>query len=1027
MPTSYTTLGLALPADGELTGSWGQTVNDEITALVNEAVSAVGTVNTWVADAASVTIVDGATSTGRSAVLELTDTMAALTGPGTLTIPSVSKVYIIRNTTGQDITVQTVAATGTVVVPNGNTTLLYSDATAVRQITTASGGPVPPIDDGTVTDSTLRWNGSAWVENATVSSKGASDLTMLNSLPGGVASLGLEAGGAEFNLLAQGSFGTFNIREGVQDRISIAAGGVVTINDLSGTGDRMVVADATGQLSTQPISGGSGFWTANGNDIYNNNSGNVGIGTTDPAAPLHAFRDGGIIAGFFQSNVAGVAITLQDSTTTAATTVRLQAEGNELGLWTGGGERVRVDSIGRVGIGQNDPTAKLDVRSGETYQLRLASTTSGADFGMYLTGAGTAECRIAANKNLKFGVETAHDGSGFNELMRINTNGNVTIGAFPNTKRIFTIAALSEPGVCLYDTDDLDNSGWQIGNNTANSFRIRTINAEVSAAFLAYQINRTGLNVDTHVWFTNANKERMRLTADGDLGIGTSLVPTEKLHVLGGNIFCQSEGTAFIGSGAVGTPTSPQFTFGGQTESTGMFLAANNQLAFATSGKERMRINVGGKLGIGEQDPSDSIHVTSASPIIRLEDSDVSAYGRVAVSNGDLILQADHGKAQPNSAITFSVDDAVKMRIDALGNVGIGTDDPSNRLEIEDSFGGKIRLTQTGGGYAILDGNNGNLLLRSDAGKSVENSSIQFQIDADEKMRISKDGNVGIGATNPLTKLHILDSAARMRIQDSDGTNQYLQIESSAGVSVLTARNGATNGGFEIRQFDGTNSSIRLLINSSGNVGIGATQPSTKLDVRSATEGAIVGIQGGTGLVGEQAYYIAQGRARFGYDGSRNAAVLSDNGTNKSLVFDSGGDERMRIDLQGRVMIGTKTAVTGDVISMSAASIKMGVRTDAGDFYIGMKQSGSVWGNGTYVQINQDGTNSGNIRFRAFSGDFFFEGNNGTRIVTIDQSSGMQGMWTNNGTHNAASKMRVLTQAQYDALTPDANTIYFIT
>jgi hypothetical protein len=60
--------------------------------------------------------------------------------------------------------------------------------------------------------------------------------------------------------------------------------GLVEFATLSGTGTRMVVANETGRLGTQviPVSP----WTTSGNNIYNSNFGNVGIGTSNPLTTL---------------------------------------------------------------------------------------------------------------------------------------------------------------------------------------------------------------------------------------------------------------------------------------------------------------------------------------------------------------------------------------------------------------------------------------------------------------------------------------------------------------------------------------------------------------------------------------------------------------------------------------------------------------------------------------------------------------------------------------------------------------------
>lgn len=71
----------------------------------------------------------------------------------------------------------------------------------------------------------------------------------------------------------------------------------------------------------------------------------------------------------------------------------------------------------------------------------------------------------------------------------------------------------------------------------------------------------------------------------------------------------------------------------------------------------------------------------------------------------------------------------------------------------------------------------------------------------------------------------------------------------------------------------------------------------------------------------------------------------------------------------------------------------------------------------------------------ATSGSLRIRDDVGTNILNIVRSSGdvkvskgniEGGLWSDNGTANSSAKFRQLTQAQYDALTPDANTIYFI-
>lgn len=135
MATTYTTnLKLALPATGEISGIWGDTVNDNITKMIEEALTGVASLSTWVANAMTITTTNGTTSSGRCALLDLSGTLSAT---GTLTLPTANKQYIIRNrTTGGYAVTVGMAAGATVSVPNGETVGVFTDGTDTKVIIT---------------------------------------------------------------------------------------------------------------------------------------------------------------------------------------------------------------------------------------------------------------------------------------------------------------------------------------------------------------------------------------------------------------------------------------------------------------------------------------------------------------------------------------------------------------------------------------------------------------------------------------------------------------------------------------------------------------------------------------------------------------------------------------------------------------------------------------------------------------------------------------------------------------------------
>jgi len=121
MASTYSTsLRLELIGQGEQSGTWGVTTNNNFGALVEQAITGVQTIT--MGDATyTLTNFDGAVDEARNAVLVLGGTV---TTPQNLIAPGVEKVYIITNATGSTITIKTSSGTG-IAVSNGSTSLVY--------------------------------------------------------------------------------------------------------------------------------------------------------------------------------------------------------------------------------------------------------------------------------------------------------------------------------------------------------------------------------------------------------------------------------------------------------------------------------------------------------------------------------------------------------------------------------------------------------------------------------------------------------------------------------------------------------------------------------------------------------------------------------------------------------------------------------------------------------------------------------------------------------------------------------------
>jgi len=125
MTTAATSLlGLALPVQGELSGTWGDTVNNSITSLVDSAVAGTTTIS---ADAdITLTATTLAANQARQAVILWT---AGGTVTRNITAPALSKTYVVINKTSstQSIVIRGAGPTTGVTVPSGNAYLVAWD------------------------------------------------------------------------------------------------------------------------------------------------------------------------------------------------------------------------------------------------------------------------------------------------------------------------------------------------------------------------------------------------------------------------------------------------------------------------------------------------------------------------------------------------------------------------------------------------------------------------------------------------------------------------------------------------------------------------------------------------------------------------------------------------------------------------------------------------------------------------------------------------------------------------------------
>ena len=205
MTTQYTPiLKLALPVQGELSGTWGDVVNDNITSMIEQAIAGRLVINTWSSNSHTLTTANGTTAEARAAMLSLTDSNTQLGAAGTVVCPALSKTYIVKNGAGQIITVKTASGSG-IAIPNGKTMLVYCDGTNVLEgvdhVVTLSVGTATM--DGLTVAGNVDFNGDLDVDGTTnldvVDIDGAVDMASTLGVTGVATLASLVATTADIN------------------------------------------------------------------------------------------------------------------------------------------------------------------------------------------------------------------------------------------------------------------------------------------------------------------------------------------------------------------------------------------------------------------------------------------------------------------------------------------------------------------------------------------------------------------------------------------------------------------------------------------------------------------------------------------------------------------------------------------------------------------------------------------------------------------------------------------------------------
>src|SRR6056300_249895 len=502
----------------------------------------------------------------------------------------------------------------------------------------------------------------------------------------------------------------------------------------------------------------------------------------------------------------------------------------DLQLRTGNDTRLTLSSsTGHVGIGTISPSTRL----------HISVPSSNSQLTLERTGSATGKYQIYTNTNNLYINNVASN----TFPLTILNSGNVGIGTTSPASQLHLYGASGATG----------------------EIRLESSNGK------AFTIGSTGTSYGSAnnliIYDINASTERLRIDTNGKVGIGVTN-PSREL-VVAGNVGLSGSNTYIFGGDneiLAGQDGSGYYfaTGNGQNLTKPVFIGDNNSyIRFQSGDAERMRITSSGEVGIGTSNPETNLHIWN------------SESGQTATNVAGLFIE---NGGNSNSYYVFQTATGVgkSFSITNAGNVGIGTTSPVGKLQIggtsgnlltvgtlTNSWNGEVAIGVTNGNGVIIskvntanDTNRVLVFYRDDTnGASIfgytpsgGSTDIGFQIRANASSYFN-GGNVGIGTTSPSTKLHVLQSGTAV---SSDGVSS-LVVQKSAAAATAAAINIVSGDSAEASLRFGdttdqsmgalrylnyvdafsivTNNAEQIRITSSGNVGIGDTTPSYKLDV----------------------------------------------------------------------------------------------------------------------------------------------------------------------------------------------------
>ena len=497
------------------------------------------------------------------------------------------------------------------------------------------------------------------------------------------------------DFLKIGNLAPINNISGTESGISITNGNCasITLDNSAAQGKTFSIYSAVnGSLNFYDVDANSGrlIIDSSGNATF---AGNVGIGAAASDGNLHVRKTGintGITNVLMNANFAdgsngtGLSIGYRTDETTAVIAART-ATGN-IAFYSydaGWSESMRIKNNGNVGIGVTLPSQKLQVDGGATGLNQGIPATSGTtQNGILRLTSGSAVYGETFDFGMNVGptyawIQATNKGSlAVNYNLALNPNGgNVGIGTnSPDYKldiegtspRIRVKETSSNTSATMVEVENSDGRGAMLGIGGSGRTDILAnrgyINAQSETDGLAIGTEGT----DPILFYTQGvatSNERMRITSEGNVGIGRTSDTAKKLDVLGAGLRLMdtsSYSSITIGASGwqAGYPYQRLDTF--NSDGTGYYWALGHR---KTDGTKTIRMLV----------PDTStryVSVIDALYVQSFTSNELGGSGNYPSFSTNVVIR-NNGVSYING-----------------GNVGIGATSPGAKLEINAQGGG---------------------------------------------------------------------------------------------------------------------------------------------------------------------------------------------------------------------------------------------------------------------------------------------------------------------------------------------------